>query len=83
MSLLDDRCFEVSSSQDLFYNRPTWYLNTCVPVSNWLLKMATSLQKHIHHHHCWAVMDGRWALGWATRRRERLALLSLFVTAAS
>lgn len=46
VSLLDDRCFEVSSSQDLFLNRPTWYLNARVPVSNWLLKMATSLQKH-------------------------------------
>lgn len=26
------------------FNRPTWHLNTHVPVSNWLLKTAASLQ---------------------------------------
>lgn len=33
-----------SAPRRMFLNRPTWYLNTRVPVSNWLLKMAASLQ---------------------------------------
>lgn len=60
-------------------------LNTRVPIRNWQLAFRNSrqLQKHIHHPGCRAVMDGRWARGRATQSWECLALLSLFVTAAS
>lgn len=50
---------------------------------DWFLKTAADFRKRIHHCHCRAVMDSRWARGRAMQRRDCLALLSLSVTAAS